>query len=49
MQHFSLVTAEALPTGMLRTIYRAAAGPTADGETPAAYEDAVEHLPGAEA
>ncbi|GAA2175608.1 dihydrofolate reductase family protein [Agrococcus versicolor] len=49
MQHFSLVKAEALPTGMLRTIYRAAAGPTAGGRTPAAYEDAAEHLPGSDA
>lgn len=48
MQHFSLVSAEALPTGMLRTIYRPSSGPTAAGETPAASEDARQHVPEAE-
>ncbi len=48
MQHFALVHAEALPTGMLRTIYRPSPGPTAEGETPAAYEDAKQHVPEAE-
>ena len=47
MQHFSLTKAEALPTGMLRTIYRVSDGPTAAGETPAAYDDVREHVPGA--
>lgn len=48
MQHLSLVSAEALPTGMLRTIYRPSLGPTAAGETPASYEDAREHVAEAE-
>ncbi|MFC7432047.1 MULTISPECIES: dihydrofolate reductase family protein [unclassified Agrococcus] len=46
IQHFSLVRADALPTGMLRTIYRVSQGPTAHGETPASYDDAAQHLPG---
>lgn len=49
MQHFTLERAEALPTGLLRTIYRVAQGPTAAGETPASYDDAAQHLPGADA
>ena len=48
MQHLALVSAEALPTGMLRTIYRPSPGPTADGETPTADEDATPHVAEAE-
>ncbi|QCR20237.1 dihydrofolate reductase family protein [Agrococcus sp. SGAir0287] len=47
-QHLSLVSADALPTGMLRTIYRPAPDPSAGGDAPATYEDATPHVAEAE-
>lgn len=48
MQHLALVHAQALPTGVLRTIYRPSSAPAAAGETPAATEEARERVSAAE-